>query len=63
MMNMDGMGPMMGWMMGLGVLGWLLIIALLAAILVVLVRILKRDGTAGREKSGPSDRGAGETRP
>ena len=37
---MDGMGSMMGWMMGLGLLGWVLIIALLVAILVVLVRLL-----------------------
>src|SRR3989454_84955 len=37
---MDGMGSMMAWMMGLGLLGWVLIIALLVAILVVLVRLL-----------------------
>ena len=37
---MGGMGSMMGWMMGLGLLGWVLIIALLVAILVVLVRLL-----------------------
>ncbi len=37
---MDGMGSMMAWMMGLGLLGWVLIIALLVAILVALVRLL-----------------------
>jgi len=37
---MDSMGSMMAWMMGLGLLGWVLIIALLVAILVVLVRLL-----------------------
>src|SRR6266849_9987984 len=37
---MDGMGSMMAWMMGLGLLGWVLIVALLVAILVVLVRLL-----------------------
>lgn len=47
-MDMDGMGSMMGWMMGLGLLGWVLVIALLVAILVVLVRILKRGGPAER---------------
>jgi len=39
---MDGMGSMMAWMMGLGLLGWVLIIALLVAILVVLVRLLTK---------------------
>ena len=37
---MDGMGSMMAWMMGLGLLGWVLIVALLVAILVVLVQML-----------------------
>ena len=37
---MDSMGSMMAWMMGLGLLGWVLIIALLVAILVALVRLL-----------------------
>lgn len=36
------MGSMMGWMMGLGLLGWVVVIALLVAILVVLVRVLGR---------------------
>jgi hypothetical protein len=37
---MDGMGSMMGWMMGAGLLGWVLVIALLVAIVIVLVRLL-----------------------
>ncbi|MGH8519753.1 MAG: hypothetical protein ACREUE_20055 [Panacagrimonas sp.] len=44
MMDMNGMGSMMGWMMGLGLLGWLLVIGLLVAILVVLIRVLGRLG-------------------
>lgn len=35
-----GMGSMMAWMMGFGLLGWVLIIALLVTIVVVLVRLL-----------------------
>ncbi len=50
---MDGMGPMMGWMMGLGLLGWLLVIGLLVAILVVLIRILNRGGSSERPASSP----------
>jgi hypothetical protein len=38
----DGMGSMMAWMMGLGLLGWVLVIALLVTILVVLIRLLNR---------------------
>lgn len=36
------MGSMMAWMMGLGPLGWVLVIALLVTILIVLVRVLSR---------------------
>ena len=32
----------MGWMMGLGLLGWVLVIALLVTIVVVLVQFLTR---------------------
>ena len=39
---------MMGWMMGLGLLGWVLVIALLATIVVLLVVILRRTGTHDR---------------
>ena len=59
MMDMDGMGSMMGWMMGLGLLGWVLVVALLAAILVVLVRILKRGRSGERPESGHTDKGPG----
>lgn len=45
-MDMNGMGPMMAWMMALGLLGWLLVIGLLAAILIVLVQILRRSRPA-----------------
>jgi hypothetical protein len=38
----DGMGSMMAWMMGIGLLGWVLVIALLVTILVVVVRLLSR---------------------
>jgi hypothetical protein len=43
MMN-GGMGSMMSWMMGLGLLGWLVVIGLLVAILVVLLKVLGRLG-------------------
>ena len=52
-MDMDGMGAMMGWMMGLGLLGWVLVIALLVTILVVLVQILNRGGSAQPPASAP----------
>jgi uncharacterized membrane protein len=59
-MDMDGMGSMMGWMMGLGLLGWVLVIGLLVAILVVLVRILNRSGSGERAGSPPPREGQGE---
>jgi hypothetical protein len=47
---MDGdMGSMMAWMMGFGLLGWIVVIGLLIAILVVLVRLLNR------QSSGPAE--------
>ena len=40
---------MMGWMMGLGALAWVLVIALLVAIVVLLVRLLSaQDKTRDR---------------
>jgi hypothetical protein len=45
----DGMGSMMAWMMGLGMLGWVLVIALLVTILVVLIRVLTRSDS----RNGP----------
>ena len=52
---MDGaMSSMMGWMTGLGLIGWVLVIALLVSILIVLVRLLSRTGRDGdRDVSGP----------
>jgi hypothetical protein len=47
MMDMETMGPMMG----LGMVGWVLVIALLVTIVVLLVRILGR--SAPRERPGP----------
>ena len=46
-----GMMDGMGWMMGLGLLGWVLVIALLVTIVVLLVQILKRSG-GSRERPG-----------
>jgi hypothetical protein len=39
----SGMGGMMGWMMSLGLLSWVLIIALSVAILIVVLRRPPRD--------------------
>jgi hypothetical protein len=36
------MDSMMTWMMGLGILGWVLVIALLITILVLVIRLLSR---------------------
>ena len=52
---MDGgmgsmMNSMMGWMMGIGFLGWVLVIALLAAMLVVLVRLLNERKSSGAQR-------------
>jgi uncharacterized membrane protein len=41
MMN-GGLHSMMGWMMGIGLIGWVLVIALLVTIVVLLVRLLSR---------------------
>ena len=48
---MEGMGSIMGWMMGLGLLGWVLVIALLATIVVLLVQLVKRSGARDRPES------------
>ncbi|MGQ0545121.1 MAG: hypothetical protein ACT4P3_07285 [Betaproteobacteria bacterium] len=55
---MDGgmgsmMNSMMGWMMGIGLLGWVLVIALLVTIVVLLFRLLSREGR------GPDDGSSG----
>lgn len=46
-----GMMNGMGSMMGLGLLGWVLVIALLVTIVVLLARLLSQ----GRSKERPSD--------
>jgi hypothetical protein len=46
----DGMGSMMAWMMGIGLLGWVLVIALLVTILVVLIGLLNRSGPGEASK-------------
>jgi uncharacterized membrane protein len=59
-MMMDGeMGSMMGWMMGLGLLGWVVVIALLVAILVVLIRLATRLGSKD-QSAGPPQQGGPE---
>lgn len=57
---MDGMGSMMAWMMGLGLLGWVLVIGLLVTIVVLLVQILRRIGSSERPESRPPGDGSGE---
>jgi hypothetical protein len=47
----DDMGSMMAWMMGLGMLGWVLIAALLVTIVFVLIRLL--GGSEPRDGSRP----------
>lgn len=57
-MMMDGdMGSMMGWMMGLGLLGWVVVIALLIAILIVLIRVAGRLGTKDQGPGSPQQGG------
>ena len=60
MMDMNGMGSMMGWMMGLGLLGWVLVIALLVTIVVLLVQILRRSGASERHGPRPPEHGPGQ---
>jgi hypothetical protein len=57
---MDAMGPMMGWMRGLGLLGWLLVIGLLVTIVVLLAKTLKGTGSQEGPGSPPPGRGTGE---
>lgn len=57
-MMMDGaMGSMMGWMMGLGLLGWVLVIALLVTIILLLVRLSTRADRQGGTRSSHPARG------
>jgi hypothetical protein len=51
---MNGMmDSMMGWIMGLGLLGWILLIAVLATVMVLLDRLLGRPGSRN-DKVPPS---------
>jgi hypothetical protein len=62
MMEMDGMGAMMGWMMGFGLLGWVLVIGLLVTIVILLVKILRRTGPRDQAASPPGRQGSGDAR-
>lgn len=56
---MDGaMGSMMGWMMGIGLLGWVLVIALLVTIVFLLVRLLSEGRSKDAQHSTGSDQAA-----
>lgn len=50
---MDGMGSLMAWMMGLGLPGWVLVIALLVTVVVLLVQPVHRSGSRDRPGSPP----------
>ena len=54
MMDMHGMGSMMVWMMGFGLLGWVLVIGILVAIVALLWRLVNRaDHDRGIGRRGP----------
>ena len=59
-----GMDSMMSWMMGIGLLGWVLVIALLVTIVVLLARLVARHDSHGerRSASGPSSGGSPRSR-
>jgi uncharacterized membrane protein len=59
---MDGMGSMMGWMMGLGLLGWVLVVALLVTIVFLLVRLLSDSRSRDRGRSSDPDQPANRAR-
>jgi uncharacterized membrane protein len=61
-MMMNGMmDSMMGWMVGIGLLGWVLVIALLVTIVFLLVRLLARaDRQGGTRSSNPGRGGRSE---
>ena len=50
------MGSMMAWMMGVGLLGWVLLIALLVTIVFLLVRLLNRPNRADRDGTPRQER-------
>ena len=47
----SGMDSMVGWMTGIGLLGWVLLIALLVAIVSLLVRLVPRKDRGGERDS------------
>jgi uncharacterized membrane protein len=58
----DGMSSMMGWMMGFGLLGWVLVIALLVTIVVLLARLLSDRQSRDRRQNSDPDRPANRAR-
>ena len=60
MMDDGMMNSMMSWMMGIGALGWVLVIALLVTIVILLVQLMKRSGARDRPESHPPGDGRGE---
>jgi len=56
------MRSMMGWMMGFGLLGWVLVIALLVAIVVLLARLLSDRQSRDRRQNSDPDRPAKRAR-
>jgi uncharacterized membrane protein len=58
----EGMRSMMGWMMGFGLLGWVLMIALLVTIVVLLARLLSDRQSRDRRQNSDPDRPAKRAR-
>jgi hypothetical protein len=56
------MSSMMGWMMGIGLLGWVLVIALLVTVLFALVQLLTQRGLGADQRSSSPDAKANRVR-
>lgn len=57
-MTMTGMmDGMMAWMMGIGLAGWVLVVALLVTIVFMLVQLLGRADRQDRTRSSSAGRG------
>jgi uncharacterized membrane protein len=56
----NGMSSMMGWMTGSGLLGWVLVIALLVTIVILLAQLVRRTGRRDPSDPPPPGRGPGE---
>ena len=54
-MMSGGMDSMMGWMMGIGLLGWVLVIALLVTIVFLLVGLVSPEDR-GKERSSSNSK-------